>query len=227
MRGAPTRGPAVVTLAMTLAMGAVACGVPTEDGFQPVASRDIPFGLQDTTTTTTTTTTIPPSTTSTTQPVSTTSSTTIPAELVNLYFVLGSTIQPVTRELPRPVTNVQVLEQLQEGPSRSEQRDGIRSSLPAELIGALTVAGGTATIDLSPELFELTGTEQQLVFAQLVLTLTDLRGIGRVAFTVEGQPIDVQLADGTLATGSVSRDDFVSLLPIDPTATTTSAPVSQ
>jgi spore germination protein GerM len=55
--------------------------------------------------------------------------------------------------------------------------------------------------------------EQLLALGQLVFTLTDQPGIGGVEFSLEGEPVDVPLADGTTQDGPVSRDDLPEVAP--------------
>lgn len=193
-----------------------ACGLPEDESYRPIPEADVPFGLQETTTTTTTTTTLPPATTTTIRPPSTTTTTTIPLELVNVYFVDGTRLAVVLRELVRPASPTEALVALSEGPDLGTDPVGLRSSIPEGLILTVEVSGGTATVDLTPDLVDLAGTEQLLALAQIVATLTDRPGIGRVSFTLEGRPIDVPRADGTVSQGSVSRDDYASLLPEPP-----------
>jgi spore germination protein GerM len=72
----------------------------------------------------------------------------------------------------------------------------------------VTTARGTATVDLA-EAFTLAGQEDQAAaIAQLVYTLTARPGIGRVAFTLDGEVVEVPRGDGTLTTDALTRDDF-------------------
>jgi hypothetical protein len=99
-------------------------------------------------------------------------------------------------------------------------------------VGEVVVAEGTATLDLAPSILELSGANQLLAFGQLTFTLLGRPGIGRVAFTVDGQPTDPILPDGSLAGGSVSAESYRDLLldppPLPPTtpAPATTAPVT-
>ncbi len=186
------------------------CGLPTDDTYQPIDPGDLPFGLADTTTTSTTTTTIAPATTTTLLPTTTTAPTTEP---VNVYFVAGNLLRPVVRQAKKPVTPLQALSLLQAEPPGA----GLRTSIPAGALVAVTVAGGKATVDLAPAALEQQqGQEQWFEFGQIVLTLTDLRGIGQVEFRVpgpDGLPTLIQVPKGTGEFAPVvSRDDYLNLL---------------
>jgi spore germination protein GerM len=207
-------GPASVgALVLVLA----ACGVTTDDEFRQIAAEDVQFRLADpTTTTTSTSTTVPPST-STTRPEP---STTTIAQLVELYFVSGETVIPVTRAVPPPVSLAQVIRLLEAGPVPGDP-SGARSLLADGLVLGVDLSGGVALVDLS-EAFtqeQLPSAVQQLIVAQLVYTMAAQQGVGQVAFTLAGQPIAVPLADGSVATGPISRDAYRAL----PTTTTTSS----
>jgi hypothetical protein len=224
-----SRRPAALVLgalAVTVLVAVASCGMPEDRAFEPVAGDDIPYGLLETTTSTSTTTT---STTSTTilRPTTTlapTTTTTDPVEQVSVYFVLGSRLTPVARMLPKPVTPTEAMIELQLGPTREDRPIGVRSSVQPDMIGEVQVQGGTAFVNLAGTFLNLSQPEQILAFGQIVGTLTDLRGIGRVAFTIDGRPVDAQRGDGSLAPESVSRDDYLNLLPappLEPEPTTT------
>jgi hypothetical protein len=203
-----------------------ACGLPRDQAYRPVQGDDIPYGLQETTTSTVPTT-VPIATTTTIAPTTTTTPRTDP---VTVYFVLGSRLTTVVRQLDKPVSPTEVMIELQQGPQRGERPVGMRSSVQPDMIGEVEVVGGIADVDLAPTVLELRGSEQILAFAQIVGTLTERPGIGRVSFSIEGRPVDAPRGDGSLASGSVSRDDYNDLLPPLPgeppaTTSTTATPV--
>jgi spore germination protein GerM len=209
---------AAVLLAGALLLGA--CGLPNDDAYTAIQPDDLPFGISDTTTTSTTTTTLPPATTTTTAPEATTTTTTIPSQPVSLYFVLNGHLQPVVRSVPLPISPQTVLDKLEAGPLEQDLPAGVRSAVPQNSVGNVTVSGGVATVDLSPNFVQpTTGTEQlpvpnvdqPLAFGEIVLTLTSLPGIGQVRFTAGGQPQGALAADGSLVEGPVSADNYASL----------------
>lgn len=73
--------------------------------------------------------------------------------------------------------------------------------------------GGVAVIDLSEEFTDIGGTDQLIAIAQLVYTSTGRPGVGQVNFTLEGEPIEIPRGDGSITSGSVTRDDYRDLAP--------------
>jgi spore germination protein GerM len=203
---------AVVALVVSLA----ACGVPSDKQYSAIQHDDIPFGIADTTTTSTTTT-LPPVTT--VPPITTT---TVPSEMVPLYFIYDNKLMAVPRALTKPVGPDQVLAALQKGPDEKDLPAGLRTAVPAGSISAVSVAGGVAKVDLAPAFITptagpeqppITPADQPLAFGQIVLTLTSRPGIGQVLFTVQGQPVLPILGDGSqpAAAGPVSADFYAGL----------------
>lgn len=203
------------------------CGLPQSSEFEEISGDDIQFELDETTTTSTST--IPPTTidaTSTT--LAETTTTAILTEPVQLFFVAGSRLNQVSVPLTSPVSPEQVLAALVEGPP-SEIGTGLRTTIPERAGRDITVSKerGTAIIDLPANIFDSISTrDQQLFFAQLVLTIGRLGGIGPVTFTMVGEPITVQSGDGSQV-DTVTIDDYQNLLvgaPPETTTTTTEPP---
>jgi spore germination protein GerM len=209
--GRARRGLAAVQLAFVASVTLLAgCGLPTDDTYKPISQDDLPFGLADTTTTSTTSTTVPPATTTTSIPSPTT---TVPTEQVKLYFVAGNALRSVAVSDTPPVSPRRSLELLHSGPPPDL---GLRTSIPAGAIVAVSVAGGRATVDLAAPALEPLGQEQLFEFGQIVLTLTDRPGIGQVEFRSpgpDGTPTLIAVPKGTgELVPIVSRDDYVNLL---------------
>lgn len=189
---------AVTVLALVLAG---ACGVPEEDEAVVARDDDVPFDLLAPSTTTTSTT-----------------STTVPEvqvdRIVEVCLVQGDGgVVPIERTLTRRRTLEEVVEALRRGPTADEARFGLSSALPApEALGSVSLSGGMATVVLGEAFVQAPAPTQLVAIAQVVCTLTGQPGIGRVQFTYEGQPVQVPLPDGSLAGGSVSRDDYAALL---------------
>ena len=194
----------------------VGCSIPGDGRVVTIAPEDIPYDLAATTTVVQTTTL--PSTTSTTIPFATTTSTssTIPAEEVALFFIAGNQVVPITQLLLSPATPPQVLSALAQGVPTGESSAGLRSALPVDFAGSVTVARGIATVDLPPNFInELPGAEQRLAVAQIVLTLTRRAGIGQIVFTSEQRAQAVPRGRGDLTEpgGAVACEDYSNLLP--------------
>ena len=200
-----------------VALAVWSCGVSAESTPRAVDRADIRFDLADTSSTTTTTTTIVRTTTPSTIPPATT----IPVEVAKIYFVKGGDAR--RRRPPDPARRGPVRRSSAASskvPTAAEAATGLRTAVPFSAVTVLGIGveGGTATIDVAPNFLELlpSPTEQQLAAAQLVMTLTDRGpGIGRVRFTVGGNPVPVPRGDGSAPQQpdqSVSRDDYAALI---------------
>lgn len=186
--------PVFVLLAIAAALSA--CGIPVDDRAETL--RDVPFGLLHSNTPE------PPEIVG-------------PAEgpVVQIYLVEPSAQQLLAVERRLPDASLQaVVQALMDGPSRAERRGGLTTAFPSEgAVAGADLVGGVASVNLTGQFTALDGPTQRLAIAQIVLTLTGRPGVGRVSFTLEGQPIEIPRGDGTLATGSVSRDSYRELLP--------------
>jgi len=205
------------TLAATLALALTACGV-VDDG--SVTRIDPPAGLADPA----------PSSTSTTTPVLTSSTlgpatTLVQTEPARLYYVSGGRLTYVNLALPAPVTLQVVITALQLGPP--PETIGLRNAVPSGTELLVTEDGtGVARVDLPDGFFDLVAIpDQRLVIAQIVLTLTDSRGIGQVVFD---QPVPKPLGEIVPGGQPLTFRDYESLsgpvsVPTD-SATTTPGP---
>jgi spore germination protein GerM len=109
-----------------------------------------------------------------------------PATTVNLYFVDGGFLFPVSRQfqtddrLPRAA-----LEALLAGPHRSRT---VKSAVPDGVaVRSISVVDGVARIDLSRDLGQ--GDQQSMALASIRETMTRVPGIRSVALTVLGAPL--------------------------------------
>jgi len=185
----------LVSLFVVAATAVVACGgVPDSSQFTAIDKRNIPFGLSETTAVPTTSSTIAPaSTTTVVEPA-----TTIATETVLLFFVAGTQLVSVTQLLPRPASLAQTMSVLETGPPR-EFGIGLRTAIPEGSQSVLTSAGGVVTVDLPLTFFNaMAPQDQRLAIGQIVLTLTNQRGVGQVTFTQAGLPISVLRGGGDL-----------------------------
>lgn len=202
-----------LTAAAALAVGVAACGVPQDGAFESVSRAEVQFGLDQTTTTTSST--IPPTTIDQTTTTEAAPTSTVSTEDVLVYFVAGSQLNPVTVALARPATPSQVLATLLDGPPEGGVGAGLRSTIPPGAAITVTRANGIGIIDLPLDIFDtMPSRDQRLFFAQLVLTIGRLGGIGPVQFTRAGQPVSVIRGDGTTTEpgDAVTIDDYQVLL---------------
>lgn len=217
-----------IILGLLCAVTPVACSVVDEGKVERI---DPPFGLDDT---------LPSSTfieTTTTQLATTTTglettTTNVQTEQVELYFVASGQLTYVLRLLASPVIFEQIIAALKQAPT-GDVGIGLRTIVPSEAdIRVDTDGTGVAYVTLPLNFFEgLLPSDQRLVIAQLVLTITRSSGIGQVVFNV-----DVPLTTGQVfpAGQRLTFSDYesytdpnspVSPDPTPPTTTTTdSAP---
>jgi LysM repeat protein len=201
----------------------VACGVPVDQSVRGIDS--VPWQLMATTTstsTTTTTSTIPVE--STVAPTSTIAPTTLvdlTTESVQLFFVFGDRFVAERRVMPVDAPLTDVLLELIRGPE-----EPFVSVFPVTVVNvgdvlSVTASEGLATVELNSRFNDLVAAEQRKLVGQLVLTLGSQRGVGQVAFTVNGNQLDVPQGDGTFGPDALSRDSFLSQVEGPPDLTTT------
>jgi Sporulation and spore germination len=208
---------ALLTTALAAAVALVGCGVPEDSTDRPVSKAEVEFGLLDpivtTTSTPTTTTRVPPSS-------SVPPTTTLPSYWLDFYLIQNQRLVGVRRPTGSKPTVAAVLDALSH-PTFEEAVGGRRSELTDPLLVVSAEAkGGSATVELGDGFSALLSSDQLLAIGQIVYSLTEVAGIGSVAFTLGGSPLEVPGADGGLIRGAVSRDDLLSLVA---TATTTTS----
>ena len=196
---------------VALAMVAAACG-ESEGSADPTTTTTSTSTSTTTTVPATTTTTVPPATTTTVPPAD---------QYVSAYFLVdevagegGPFIRPVTRTI-EPTTAVAraAISALIDGPTAAEQAGtpAIHGGLPdgTELLG-LTIADGTARVDLSAEIENVGGTFGEMaVLAQLVFTLTQFPTVDEVVLLIEGEAVEFYGGHGMEVAPSLTRDSFL------------------
>jgi germination protein M len=126
------------------------------------------------------------------------------------------TIWPVRRSVPQtPAVGRAAMHALLAGPTSAEQADGITTVVPAgtRLLG-LSIAHGTATVDLSSE-YESAGDQRSITtrLAQVVYTLTEFPTVRRVAFRLDGEPVTAFPGSGIALTRPQTRQDYAGVVP--------------
>jgi hypothetical protein len=180
-------------LALLLAAFAAAgCGVPLESSPGRLPDDALPEGLRP-------------------------SASTVPEapseqEPVDVWYVSDDRLVSTRHRIDPPTTPQKTLEELLSGPTEAEQNRSLRTAIPdAAAVVDVSVARGVATVTLTPAFSEIPAGDQVLAVGQIVLTLTDQRGIGRVRFAVDDAAIAVPLPSGETSGDSVSRDEFIEL----------------
>ena len=144
--------------------------------------------------------------------------TTVPAatEPATIWLVSGDRLVRVRHDVEAPASVATVTNELLIGPSTAEQDRGLRSGLPDPTVVVGTeLTRGTARVQLAPSFTEISPEDQILAVGQLVLTLTNLPGIGGVQFNLDGAPVAVPLPSGESSDQPVFRDDFIVLAEAD------------
>ena len=112
-----------------------------------------------------------------------------PTRTVEVWLVRNGRLYVTPRQVPVPAVARAALTAMLIGPSAAESAAGIRSAIPdhTTLLG-VTIAGGTATVDLSST-FEssATGSAMPLRLAQVVYTATQFPTVTKVLFRIDGQ----------------------------------------
>lgn len=193
---------AAMVVAVLTCVTLAACSV-VDDG---TATRINPPGALDDTlpSTTSTTTTLLTSTSG----LETTTSL-FQSELVRLYFIASGQLTYVNQSLPSPAALQVIISALQSGPP--PDTPGLRSAIPTDATIIVSPPDGTgiARVDLPDKFFDRVAVgDQRLVIAQIVLTLTDSRGIGQVTFD---QPVTKPSGEFVAAGQPVSHLDYQTL----------------
>jgi hypothetical protein len=130
-----------------------------------------------------------------------------------IFLVRGNALMAVHRAVPVPASVHQTVQALLSGPTTAEAGQGFRSALPGGVqVTQLSLQDSTATVDLTEGLSAVSSQEQGLALAQLVYTVTATPGISRLRVLVEGKPVEVPRADGTLTSDALTRTDYQALL---------------
>ncbi|MFC7614544.1 GerMN domain-containing protein [Actinokineospora soli] len=132
-----------------------------------------------------------------------------------VYFLRGERVVPVRRELAGPGVAASAVRELLAGPSASERAAGMSSSVPdGTALRGVSLAGGTATVDLSGRYDDGGGTLSMTSrLAQVVFTLTQFSTVERVQFRVDGVPVREFGGEGIVLDRPRTRADFEELTP--------------
>lgn len=166
--------------------------------------------------------------TGTTSPTNAAGQTSTPApddSGATLWFVRGGRLVPVTRTVTGPLSSQDYIDLLVDGPTKPEQDAGMRSSVVSVVTGEPLVVtaktAGVATaqappdevaVVLRPAFKDLLSQEQVLVLGEVVITLA-VDQVSKVLFVdKDGQALGVPTADGRLANGPVTPQDYAALV---------------
>ena len=194
---------------------AASCGVTRDSTYRPLERNEVPYNLSDASTTTTEAPTTAPATTlapTTTTSIATTTPTTAPPPIdrVRLWFVAGDRIVPVDRDFPAPVSTQTILDALV-GPRLAAERADVSTLVTPGLVFDPSTAFGAVFLTIDPIFGLFDDAAKHLATAQIVYTMTERRGIGRIAFQIDNKPQPWPDEDGK-AIESLTRDNFATLV---------------
>ena len=185
---------AVIGLALAAGVLLGACGVPLDDEAGELSEDEVPFDLLSATTTS-----LAPAT-----PVD--AETTVCLEFGGMLLSLGR-----DRSGDPPLDDDLAL--LGAGPTEGEAEIGARSLLDGDdAVLDVDRSAGTATVQLGPDVAELSADQQLLAVAQAVCTLTAQPGVDDVAFEIEGRGVEVPIQGGELVRRPVTIADYLTFV---------------
>jgi len=132
----------------------------------------------------------------------------------SLAFVRRGRLVDVTRQLDSRQPVVSALTALLEGPRSSDDPRGITSEIPPQTrLLTESVIGGVVLVNLSGE-FQGAGSSQSALLrvAQVVRTLSSLKGVSFVRFQIDGVFVSVP-TDGGVVDRPVGSSDYASVRP--------------
>ena len=131
---------------------------------------------------------------------------------VRIYLVRGEVLQAVDRRVPSAGDVDTVLRVLLAGATDEESGHGLTSATPREFSTVILSPSGVAIVGL-PDEGEAPGrSDEALGYAQIVLTLVELKGVDAVQFVREGEVLAVPRGDGSVTERPLTRSDFLDLL---------------
>lgn len=125
-----------------------------------------------------------------------------------VYLLRDGKVSPVSRTVDKTQAVARAaLEQLLEGPTTEERAGGLASAIPVgTTLLDVSVAGGVATVDLSGAFDDGGGSASMLGrVAQVVATLTRFPTVERVAFRLDGEPVEAIGGEGVIVDPPIGR----------------------
>jgi hypothetical protein len=144
----------------------------------------------------------------TTAPDVTTPPTTSEETTFAVYLLRDGLISPVRRTVDAtPAVARASLEELLEGPTADEETEDLVTAIPdGTTLLDLAVADGVATVDLSGTFDDGGGSASMLGrVAQVVATLTQFPTVDRVAFRLDGEPVETIGGEGVVVDPPIGR----------------------
>ena len=155
-------------------------------------------------------------TTTTPEPTTTGGTTAPETTSVAVYLLRDEKVSPVRRTVPATTAVARAaLEELLEGPTSAEAATGLVSTIPqGTTLRGVSIADGVATVDLDGRFDDGGGSASMLGrVAQVVATLTRFPTVERVAFRLDGQPVETIGGEGVVVDPPVGRGDIEGQTP--------------
>lgn len=134
---------------------------------------------------------------------------------ISVYMIDAAELRlvPVPRTAPY-YSLEQILKQLFSGPAASESAEGLRTAISARTrVREVNISNGLATIDVQSPLTDVSGYDNVLALAQIVLTAGQVRGVERVRLALDGIPLrDAPTQDGTSTSDPLTAKDYAKFL---------------
>lgn len=134
-----------------------------------------------------------------------------PKDCVKVYFFKGDRLRTVIRKIPKREEKASfALRELLQGPRAPEKRGGFFSEIPAGVKALnIDVQGDTATLNFNNKLAKYGGGSARVqgLIAQIVYTLTDIKGIDKVRVLIEGKSDVVLGGEGYVIDRPLGRRD--------------------
>ena len=127
---------------------------------------------------------------------------------VAVYFLRGERVSPVRRTIAAtPAVARAALTELLAGPTAEEVASGLTSAVPAGTrLHDVSISGGVATVDLDGTFDDGGGSASMLGrVAQVVATLTRFPTVDRVAFRIDGRPVEAIGGEGVVVDPPIGR----------------------
>lgn len=143
----------------------------------------------------------------------------VAGERATIYLIRGEDVGAASRMVEGSdepaVLAKRTMDELVSGPTTQEAEFGLGTTIPkGTRVNEVTVAGGTATVDLSSEFQSGGGSLSMLLrVAQVVCTLTGIEGVDSVAFMIDGVRATAIGGEGVIVDPPVDRADFEGQLP--------------
>lgn len=149
-----------------------------------------------------------PAATDTQLTTTTTTESTPATSSVAVYFLRDGKVSPVRRTIEAtPAVARAALTELLEGPTDEEAASGLSSAIPVgTTLRDVSLADGVATVDLDGTFDDGGGSASMLGrVAQVVATLTRFPTIERVAFRIDGTPVEAIGGEGVVVAPPLGR----------------------